>query len=347
VATAAKPATIRDVARRAGVSTATVSRALGGGAGVDPDTRARVRTAARELRYRPSGVARSLKLRATQTIGLIVTDIENPFFPHLVRAVEDAARAHDYSVILADGRRDPEREIQSLEVLAGRQVDGLLIASTALSERHHDWIAERPCPLVALNTASPAPGVPAVLPDNAAGGRLAAEHLLELGHERLAYVGAAATLNVAVTERLAGAKAAIALRPVRLEMVEGDGSVEGGEAAAREAVQRFPGTTGLVCYNDLTAVGALRGVRSLGLRVPTDVSIVGFDDIELAPYVDPPLTTVRQAVSDMGVWAVERLLAAIAGEEPADDATVTQRVGVDLVVRGSTAPPPALGAGRR
>jgi DNA-binding LacI/PurR family transcriptional regulator len=344
-----RTATIRDVAARAGVSTATVSRALRGGVGVDPATRARVEAAARELRYRPSGIARSLKLRSTRTLGLIVTDIENPYFPQIIRAVEDAARARGYSVVLADGRRDPDREIQSLELLAARQVDGLLIASSALTERHRSWIDERPCPVVVMNSSFASEGVPSVLSDNVAGGRLAAEHLLDLGHRSLTYVATPASGNLAVDERLAGVREALAERgrsPDDLDVVLGDGGVDGGERAGRGAFQRRPETTALICYNDLTAVGALRAVHALGMRVPEDVSVVGFDDIELAPYVEPPLTTVRQDTTAMGAWAVDTLLGLIVSQRARPGAAgaavrsmvTPRRIPVHIVVRGTTGP---------
>ncbi len=341
-----RPATIREVAARAGVSTATVSRALRGGVGVEPATRARVEAAALALRYRPSGVARSLKLRQTRTFGLIVTDIGNPYFPQVIRAVEDAARIRGYSVVLADGRRDPGREIQSLELLAERQVDGLLIASSALTERHRSWMEERPCPVVVMNGVSSIGSVPAVLSDNQAGGRLAAGHLLGLGHRQLAFIATPAASNLAVEERLEGVREAMVeagLDARELLVVDGDGGVEGGEHAAAEALAQRPQTTALLCYNDLTAVGALRGARSAGRSVPRDLSITGFDDIEFAPYVDPPLTTVRQDTAAMGEWAVSTLLGLIAegGGEPTTG-ECTERIGVELVERGSTAPAPVL-----
>lgn len=350
MARASKPATIREVASRAGVSTATVSRALRGRASVDPATRKRVERAARELRYRPSGVARSLKLRTTQTLGLIVTDIENPYFPQIVRAVEDAARERDYSVILADGRRDPGREIQSLELLAHRQVDGLLIASSALTERHHRWIEERPCPVVIINSPSSASDVSAVLSDNDAGGRLVAGHLLDLGHREIAYIGVAESHNVAVEERLLGMRASLAEDPrstAELRTVLGIAGVDGGERSARDILRRWPKVTAIACYNDLTAVGALRGLRSAGLAVPEDMSLVGFDDIEFAPYMEPSLTTVRQSTDQMGRRAVATLLASIeappgerADEHGGDDVPNVERIPVELVVRRSTGPAP-------
>ena len=347
--TSGKPATLREVASRAGVSTATVSRALRGAVGTDPTTRRRVQEAARALRYRPSGVARSLKLRSTRTIGLIVTDIENPYFPQVIRAVEDAARDRGYSVVLTDGRRSPEREFRSLEVLAEREVDGLLIASSALTGRHQRWIEERPCPVVIINGESPLDAVPAVLTDNEAGGRLAAEHLLDLGHRCIGYVAAPAADNVAVGKRLSGAHLALAdygLAADELHVVVGDGGTKGGEDAARAALKQRSETTALICYNDLTAVGATRALRSLGLRAPQDVSVVGFDDIELASYVDPSLTTIRQDTDEMGHWAVDSLVGAMEDGPPdhgpsAPSAVPTvRRIPVQLVIRESTAGPP-------
>ncbi len=241
-------------------------------------------------------------------------------------------------------------KIQSLELLAERQVDGLLIASSALTERHRSWIDERPCPVVIMNSDPSAGSVPAVLSDNRAGGRLSADLLLELGHRFLTYVATPASGNLAVDERLQGVRESLVRhhRPTGdLDVVEGDGGVAGGERAAQEALRRRPGTTALICYNDLTAVGALRGVHALGMAVPGDVSIIGFDDIELAPYVEPPLTTIRQDTYAMGEWAVSTLLGLIAegktSERPevaTPPDTPTRRIAVHLVVRGSTGPVP-------
>lgn len=346
--TVSRPATIRDVAARAGVSTATVSRSLRGHTNVSPATREAVATAARELHYRPSGVARSLKLRSTRIIGLIVTDIENPYFPQIVRAVEDAAREWGYSVLLADGRRDPEREIESLEVLAEREVDGLIIASTALTRRHTDRIKELRCPIVIVNSESTVPGVPAIMSDNVAGGRLAAEHLLSLGHHVLAFAALPGIDAGAIGERVAGVRAALAdagRDAGSLTVISGETGVDDGDAAVGLALALAPSTTAFICANDLTAIGAIRGLRARGRSVPGDVSVVGFDDIDIVPHLDPPLTTVRQATFEMGEWALaslrQRMGLATGGEQGlARSATSsTLRLGVSLVVRGSTAPP--------
>ena len=351
-----KPATIREVAARAGVSTATVSRSLRGGVGVEPATRRKVEEAARELRYRPSGVARSLKLRATSTIGLIVTDIENPYFPQIVSAVEDAVRARGYTVLLADGRRDPERELESLEILGEREVDGMIIASTAVTQRHRERISELRCPVVIINSVSTVPAVPAVMSDNVMGGRLAAQHVLDLGHRRVLFVGDdEADRESAVQARIEGARSAVAEHGaagrIRFRAVAAlgaaDAAVEGGIRAAQELLAAGFDETAVLCRNDLTAIGVMRGLRAGGRRIPEEISVVGYDDIELAAYVDPPLTTVRQSTDEMAVRAVADLLERLGpGRGPAraeaDGAPgETTMVPVELVVRESSGPAPA------
>ncbi len=341
------PVTIADVAARAGVSTATVSRVLSGAVPARPETRERVLTAVRELGYRPSSVARSLKLRRTHTIGLIITDIENPYFPEIVRAVEDAARELEYALLLCNGADDPEREASYLEVLAERRMDGIIIATSRIGERHARWLARAPVPVVIMNSETSVPGIPAVLSDNRAGGRIATEHLLQLGHRAIGHISAPAS-HAAAEPRLAGvgdAMVACGLQPEWLVIAQGDGHVAGGQRAMDQLLDRAPGMTGVVCYNDLTAIGAIRSLRSHGRRVPGDVSVVGFDNLDLAGYVDPPLTTIVQQKTLMGRWAVERLARLIEGERVPAGETPGEvvRLPVRLLERESTAPPPIAG----
>jgi LacI family transcriptional regulator len=347
-----KAPTIRDVAARAGVSTATVSRSLRRSPDVRPQTRARVEDAARELRYRPSGVARSLKLRSTRTIGVIVTDIGNPYFPQVVSAIEDAARERGYSVLLADGRGDPEREVESLDLLGEREVDGLIIASSELTGRHQDRIREVACPVVIINSESTVAAVPAFVSDNEAGGRLAAAHLYALGHRYISYLATPRAENRAARERLAGSSTRLqqlGLPADALAIVPTEEGIAGGDEAARAALRQRPATTALLCYNDLTAIGAIRGLRATGLDVPRDVSIIGFDDIEMAPYVDPALTTIRQATREMALAAAASLFARIdSGREPTagevgGEPGVTRRLPVELIIRETTARARATG----
>lgn len=329
--------TIADVAERSGVSTATVSRVLSGAAPARDATRERVLAAAQELDYRPSGIARALKRSETRTIGLLITDIGNPFFPQIVRAVEDEAHRRGYGVVLCNAADDPERELAYLDVLLERRVDGLIVASARTTRRHAARLASVPMPVVLVNAEGPAGSLPRITVAHRQGARLAAEHLLALGHRRLAHITAptfgagAAKLRLAgVTDALRGA----GLDAADLAVAHGDEHVDGGARAMEELLATRPGVTGIVCYNDLTAVGALRALRAAGLRVPGDMSLVGFDDIELAAWTDPPLTTVRQPTDVLGRWAVERLT-----EPPASSATGRVVLQPTLVVRGSTARP--------
>ena len=351
--------TILDVARHAGVSTATVSRVISGSVAARPETRARVLAAADTLGYRPSAVARSLKLRTTRTLGLLVTDIQNPYYPQIVRAVEDAALERDLAVVLCNGADDPGREETYLDLLVDRRVDGIIIASSGLHERHGAWLARRSVPVVLVNWAAPDLPLPAILSDNRAGGTLATNHLLSLGHRRIGHLSAPAR-NAAAAERLGGIEAALvdaALDPGSLVVITGDGQVAGGERAALELLERMPDVTGIVCYNDLTAIGAARALQARGRRIPADVSIVGFDDIALSAWIDPPLTTIAQQTSEMGRWAVRLLgdLIGLASGMPSRDALTAGPPGdrygrapgpppvmlpVELRVRASTAPPP-------
>ena len=303
-------ATIGDVAERAHVSTATVSRVLAGVGRARPETEARVLAAARELDYRPSGVARSLKRQTTETLGLIVTDIENPYFPELVRAVEDAARAEGYAILLCNAADDPEREAGYLELLVERRVDGLIIAASSLGApprrvargaRHFPWSWSTPPPPMSTCRRS--------IPTTAPGAGSRPQHLLDLGHRRFGYL-MPPPRNVDGPVRLAGVRDALAeagLDPASIAIATGAPLVGGGEAAMLELLDRAPDVTAVLAYNDLMAIGALRAVRRRGGSVPDDVSVVGFDDVALAAYVDPPLTTLSQSTAEMGYWAVARL----------------------------------------
>jgi LacI family transcriptional regulator len=345
--------TIAEVARRAGVSTATVSRVLAGHGRARAETKERVYAAARELGYRPSRVARSLRQRATRTIGLIVTDIENPFFPQLVRAVEDAARELGYAILLCNADDDPERESGYLDLLVDRWVDGIVIAASSLGGRHREWLADAPLPIVLVNSAERGLGLSTIASDNRAGGSLGAEHLLALGHRRFGILSAPPR-NVDGPARLAGTREAITAAGIdatTVTIAAGDAGVAGGQRAAAEILEADPDVTAIVAYNDLMAIGAMRAVRATGRRVPQDVSVVGFDDVDLAAYVDPPLTTVAQATTEMGRWAVTRLTDELADraasraggngaapDGPGEAAHVV--LPVSLRVRESTGPAP-------
>jgi LacI family transcriptional regulator len=331
---AVRHVTIADVAARSGVSTATVSRVLAGVGRPQPPTRARVLAAARELNYRPSGVARALKRRETRTLGLLVTDITNPFYPQIVRAVEAAAHARGYGIVLANGGDDAARELEHLDLLVERRVDGIVIASSRMTRRHAERLHRTAVPIVLVNDTIAGSRLPTVTTAHRRGARLATEHLIGLGHRRIGHIGAPAD-QAASGQRRQGVRDALrAARLGELLIAIGNGGVAGG-ARATEALIGSD-ITAIVAYNDLTAIGALRALRRAGIGVPEAISVVGFDDIDLAAWTDPPLTTVRQPTDALGQWAVEHLAALLAGRS-VEGAAAPVLLDPVLVVRGSTA----------
>ncbi len=335
------PHTIRDVADRAGVSTATVSRVLAGIGHPRPDTVAVVMAAVEDLGYRPSIVARSLRMKRTQTLGLIVTDISNAFFPDLVQGADLAARGHGYSILLGSAAYDERRAVHYLDLMVDRRVDGIIIASSQVSDASWAWLSTAAVPVVVANAEPGDHPVTVITSDNVGGARVATRHLLELGHRRIAYIRGSGTYT-ADQPRLDGFRASVreaGLPAVDTPELGGDGRVEGGERAVGELLTRGSEVTGIACYNDLTAIGVLRALRAAGLRVPDDISVIGLDDIAAASWVVPALTTVAQQKVEMGRLAAERLIAAIEGEDPPTPETV--RLPMTLTVRDSTGPAPA------
>jgi LacI family transcriptional regulator len=329
--------TIIDVARMAGVSRGTVTRVLAGSPRVLPETRVRVLEAIAALDYQPSSIARALRLQQTRTVGLVVTDITNPFYPEVVRGFEDAAQRLGLGVLLSNAAEDPDREARCLALLRERRVDAVVIAAGGLRHRQADALRAFPVAVVIVNASSPDPRIPAVLSDSREGGRLAAQHLIDLGHRQLVYVLGPREADETPV-RLEGARAAAraARRSgVSLRVVHGDGHLAGGTAAARAVAADLTPPFALLCHNDVTAIGVMHGLAGLGLRVPDDVSVVGFDDILLTDYTVPPLTTVAQDKYMMGRRAVEIVDRILAGETVSG----TERLPVHLVVRGTTARP--------
>lgn len=329
-------ATIADVAHRSGVSTATVSRVLSGAAPARAATRERVLAAARELDYRPSGIARALKRSQTRTIGLLVTDISNPFFPQVVRAIEDEAHRRGYGVLLCNAADDPDRELAYLDLLLERRVDGLIVASARTTRRHAARLGEVPMPVVLVNAETSAGSLPSVTVAHRLGARMATAHLLELGHRRIGHVAGPMTQAAASRLRLAGVTDALRVAdidPSSLLVAEGNEHVDGGERATEQLLAEAIRPTGIVAYNDLSAIGALRAIRAAGLSVPEDLSVIGFDDIELASWTDPPLTTIRQPTETLGRRAVQHLIDGDPSRRP-----MAVVLDPTLVVRGSTGP---------
>lgn len=325
---------IKDIARLARVSHPTVSRALQNSPLVNPQTAAKIRKIADEAGYRASAVARGLVTRRTRTIGLVVTTVADPFASEVVCGVEQTANDHGYSVFLADSNADPVREKKVVQALAERRVDGIIVTSSRVGALYLPLLKEMLVPIVLVNDQYPGAFVHSVMIANFDGMRAAAEHLIGLGHRRIAYMGDQLGYQSDV-ERLAGYRAALDAAGIEAMpelVVHGDGKAE----AAMDAMEKLLGLgeppTAVCCYNDMSALGAMRQIRAHGLRVPNDVSVVGFDDLFFAPYTQPPLTTVRQPMRRMGKLAMESLFTLMSGAE-----SVAQiKVDAELIVREST-----------
>jgi LacI family transcriptional regulator len=328
--------TIKEVARSAGVSVATVSHVLNNTRYVSPQLAERVLDAASELGYTPDGRARSLRLRKTQTIGLIVPDV-NPFFAELARIIEDQGFAAGYTTILGNADGHPDRERKYLETLISKRVDGLILASTLHNaEALEVLIARSGTPVVLVDRELEFPGVDVVLADNLGGGHAATKHLLGLGHTRIACITGPSELAPS-SGRAEGYRRALAeagVEPASEHVVRGDFTFAAGREAMRSILDADDTVTAVFAANDLAAIGAMSTLADRGLSVPGDVSVVGFDDAFPAALVAPPLTTVRQPLVEMGLTAVSLLLARMRGD--AEGRVERRLLSTKLIVRKST-----------
>jgi len=331
-----KPASIKDIARMAGVSHSTVSRALHNSPLVTRATVEEIQKIARDVGYRASAVARGLVTRKTRTIGVVVTTVTDPWVGEVLSAIELAAADHDYAVFLADSNADPAREKSVVQSFAERRVDGIVVTSSRVGALHTPMLSQMMVPIVLINNQHPGEFVHSVMIENQAASRQATEHLIGLGHRRIGYVGDQFG-HQSDAERFAGYREALEAAGVQFlpELVaHGDGKAEGGAPAMNQLLALASPPTAVFCYNDVTALGVLRAIHARGLRVPADISIVGFDDLFFAQYTQPPLTTVRQPRRKMGQMAFESLLKLMSGEDPAEI-----KVPAELIVRQSTARP--------
>ncbi len=332
-----KQISIKDIARAAQVSHPTVSRALRYSPLVNPDTAERIRKIASHMGYWPNALARGLVTRKTGTIGVVVTTIADPFIGEVVSGIEEIANDHGYSVFLANSNADPAREIRVVQSFQERRVDGILVAASRVGALYVPLLSQLKVPIVLINNQHPGEFVHSVVIDNVTASTKAVQHLIQLGHRRIAYMGDQFGFH-SDTERFAGYRQALAQadHPFLPELVvHGDGKPEGGSRAMEKLLALPTAPTAVFCYNDMTAIGALLVIRTRGLRVPEDISLVGFDDLFIASYIDPPLTTVRQPKQPMGRMAMEILLKLFS--EGKHDNII--RMQGELIVRKSTAPP--------
>lgn len=332
-------ATIYEVARRAGVSTATVSRVLSRPDVVAPYTRQRVMRAVDSLGYAPNAVAKNLRTLRSGKLLVTVPDIANPFFALILQGIEDTALREGYSVLLGDTQHDEQREERYAMMLKRKEADGLIFLGHRLPRAAAALVssARGAAPVVNGCEFNPDLGVPSVHIDNTRAASDAMEHLYALGHTRIGVV-TGPLVSPLSRDRLQGATArARTRRAERLMIVmHGDFSIESGTMAAERLLTRRERPTAIFCFNDEMAIGVLDAARRLGVRVPGELSVVGFDDIRFARYMDPPLTTVAQPMREIGERTVRLLLEIITG---ATAMPLSITLPHTLVVRGSTGRP--------
>jgi DNA-binding LacI/PurR family transcriptional regulator len=342
--------TIHDIARRLNVSSTTVWRALNNRPRISTETRRRILAEVKRLGYQPSLVAQTLSWGRTQTIGVVVPTISNSVHASLVRAIEQAAFDHDFSITLCDTDFNFEREQRHLDLLIRRRVEGVLLVPYAAAptddEAHLNQLLKAGIAVVCLQQKLPSALVSQVLPDNFSAARDMTRHLIKVGHRRIAFVhGGLSPWQVSMNERLAGYRAALdeaGIRPNSNWIVEA-GTFEAmladasGELYVERVTRMLTGDhrpTAVFASVDVLAIKLMSLARSLGLCVPQDLAIAGFDDIQMAGYTDPPLTTVRHPAAEVGRKAAELLFDQIAAGGVAGD-PVLERVPCELVIRCS------------
>lgn len=335
--------TLKDVARAAGVSHSTVSRALHGNPMIPPETTARIRKIANELGYVPNTVASGLRKTHSKVLGVLVRRIDDAFLAEVLQGIEDVLHAEGYGLFLATSHRDPERERAIFRNMSERRVDGVIVCSTEVNETHLRQLSRFGVPTVLINNQAAMEMAHSVSHDDVAGGLALTRHLLELGHRRVAYLGHSRTGRI-TQERLEGYKQAIAQAglPYRTEYVAAgpNGTAEGGAIGMTKLLAVDERPTAVVCFNDIMAIGAMHALLQAGLSVPGDCSVTGFDNIPLSRYVNPPLTTFHQPRYELGTEAAEMMLRLLNRKDKMLDAAEIISLRGRLVVRGSTAPPP-------
>jgi LacI family transcriptional regulator, galactose operon repressor len=339
---------IHDVARRARVSIATVSRVVNRVATVDPDLARRVRQVVDDVGYVPNTQARALVSGRSRILGLIVSEITNPFFPELVQEFENLAVAQGYEVMIGSTNYDPARTESLIRRMLQRSVDGVAVMTFGIEEEMVERLVEHEFPLVFVDAGPNAPNIRVLKVNYGEGIREAVQHLAALGHRQIAFISGPLRMRTAITRRNAFRKAMaeVGLTAPAAGMIEGDHTMEGGKAATEKLLTLDELPTAVVCSNDMTAIGVLHALDETTHRVPRDLSVVGFDDIHLAQFMLPPLTTVQMSCKELASAAVNALRAGIEPGHP----NAAQRewpISTRLVVRRSTGFPrgslPALG----
>jgi DNA-binding LacI/PurR family transcriptional regulator len=331
---------IRDVARRAGVSIATVSRSVNRFPTVDPELSRRVLRAIDELGYLPNTQARALVSGRSRMLGLIVSEITNPFFPELIQEFENLAVAQGYEVLIGSTNYEPARTESLIRRMLQRNVDGVAVMTFGIEEDLVEKLVEREFPLVFVDAGPDLPNIRVLKVDYGEGIRQAVQHLAALGHRAIAFISGPLRLRSAVSRRDAflGSMAELGLKVPAGNIVEGNHTMEGGIASMEQltALRELP--TAVLCSNDMTAIGALHALYKTTHRVPQEISVIGFDDIHLVQFMLPPLTTVQMSCKDLAAAAVEALRAGIERDHP-KASKKDWEIPTRLIIRQSTAFP--------
>jgi len=337
------PVSIKDIAREAGVSHTTVSRGLRGSSLISEETTQRIQETAFKLGYLPSAAARSLKTNRSQALGVIVSNIDDPYFSEILQGIEEIAQRSNYSLFMAASQRDPERETCIVQAMREHRVDGVIICSTPFSDEQSRIFSKYGIPIVVVNNQAVEDYRYSIYHDDVHGSRQITRHLIQLGHQRIAYLGNSISGRT-TQDRLAGFRQgmeAAGLPVPNLYLYETPGSEpEKGILASDHFLALANRPTAVICFNDMLAIGMLKALQQRGVRVPEEISITGFDNIIFSNYTNPPLTTFDQPKRFIGQKAAELILSLLdlTSRENVPDQKIQVLQG-KLLVRRSTAPP--------
>lgn len=326
--------TISDVAKAAGVSKQTVSRAINDKGEINPETKARILEIIEQLGYRPSRLARGMTTQQTYTIGVVVSNIANPFFPEIIRGVQDVAQAHDYTIVLCNSDDSPKIEMKMLHVLAAQEVDGIILYSGNVNTEELEQFLTSYRPLVLVNDELKHPHVSTIAIDIYQGASLVADYFVKQQHEHVALL-MPDTGSIDSIRRVQGFKEQLESHGRRFsdkQIFTAPATLDGGYQATQKLLAHYPVTTAIFAYNDLMALGAIRACKEHGLQIPQDIAVIGFDDIRFASMAFPSLTTVRIDKYNIGQIAMRRLLEMIEQDDQ-DFPPIT--IGVELIIRES------------
>ncbi|NDL66527.1 substrate-binding domain-containing protein [Anaerotalea alkaliphila] len=313
---------IKEVARRAGVSISTVSRVINGTANVRPEVKQRVEAVIQETGYRPNSLAKELQRNKTNTIGVLLSApaLDLTSLGSTINAISDVLKKSGYSIMFANSRFDPEEELDFFKLFQEKRVDGILYFAVDFTEEHYKLLKNYPIPIVMIGQEDAVLDFPCVVHNNYHAAKHATEYLISQGHRRIGFIGAPLMDRAAGAERRRGYEAAMLLNQLHLEpeaMAEGDFSIESGGKAMESILERCSvPPTALFVATDFMAMGAMHHLLERGLRIPEDVSIVGFDDVNMAHVYNPPLTTIRSDNREVGTRAADLLLEILHKKEP-------------------------------